>query len=108
MIDILNGQNDIKRKIIRTVGPADKRIKEDTLRILRAIRFATILHFQIDKELEEAIQKNKNQLKELSYQRKKEELTKIFESEHATDGRSFLMKYDLLDILDIPKTLQMR
>lgn len=102
LIDKLNGQADIKQKIIRTVGEADKRINEDALRILRAIRFATILHFQVDKELEQAIMDNKELLKEISYQRKKEELNKIFEIEHSTYGRTLLIKYGLLDVLEIP------
>ena len=58
IIDLFNAKKDINDKVIRTVSDADKKIKEDSLRILRAIRFATILNFRIDKDLEKAIIKN--------------------------------------------------
>ena len=49
-VDILNGIDDINNKIIRTVGSASIKLKEDALRILRAIRFASMLNFNIEEE----------------------------------------------------------
>ena len=48
IVDHLNGIEDLKKRIIRSVGNADKKFSEDALRILRAIRFATILDFKLD------------------------------------------------------------
>src|SRR3989344_5304922 len=58
IIDPFNGQEDIKKKIIRTVGNPGERFNEDALRLLRAVRFATVLGFEIEKETQEAIKKN--------------------------------------------------
>ena len=77
IIDLLGGIEDLNNKIIRCVGNADKKIEEDYLRILRAIRFATTLDFDLDVELIRAIEKNKESLNELSSFRKRKELDKI-------------------------------
>ncbi len=101
IIDILNAKKDINNKIIRCVGNADEKIKEDSLRILRAIRFATVLNFKIDKELEHAIKKNLSSLKSLSFHRKKEELNYIFRSPNYEYGISLIIKYKLDKYLEI-------
>ena len=80
VIDLLNAKEDLDNKIIRTVGNPKQKLKEDVLRILRAIRFATSLNFDISDDVKKAIKKNRALLKKLSYTRKKEELTKIFTS----------------------------
>ena len=101
IIDFLNGRKDLDKKIIRTVGNPDIRLKEDALRILRAIRFSTSLKFNLDKELEDAIYKNKYLLKEISYNRKKEELDKIFTSNNCDNGIKLLLKYNLDEELEL-------
>ncbi len=53
--DFCNGKEDIENKIIRVIGDSNLRIKEDPLRILRAIRFAKVLNFSLDNELKKAI-----------------------------------------------------
>ena len=55
IIDPSNGMDDLKAKLIRFIGDPEKRIKEDPLRIIRAIRFAIDLDFNIDKDLEESM-----------------------------------------------------
>ena len=95
LLDLMNGKKDIDSKIIRTVGSADQKIGEDSLRILRAIRFATILDFDLDNELKEAIKNHKYLLKNLSYYRKKEELDKIFSSTNSNKGIDFIKKLEL-------------
>ncbi len=55
VIDLLNAKEDIKNSIIKCVGNSDKRLKEDALRILRAIRFSCELNFVLDDELKQAI-----------------------------------------------------
>ena len=101
IIDKLNGKKDIDNKILKMVGNADKKIGEDTLRILRAIRFATIYNFAIDKDIEEAIIKYGYMLSNLSFIHKKEELDKIFISPNLEYGLKLIKKYNLDKYLDI-------
>lgn len=70
IIDLLNARCDIENNVIKTVGNANRRLKEDSLRILRAIRFATELDFSIDEELKDAIINNRELVKDLSFYRK--------------------------------------
>ncbi len=95
LLDFLNGKEDINNKIIKTVGNADLKIYEDSLRILRAIRFATILNFKLDDELKDAIIKHRYLLRTLSYYRKKEELDKIFSSTNSKYGIELLLDLGL-------------
>ena len=99
-IDLLNAKEDINNKTIKLIGPK-KKLKEDSLRILRAIRFATTLNFKIDKKLEKAIIKHKESLENLSFDRKKQELEKIFTNENAEYGIELIRKYGLEKYLKI-------
>ena len=73
IIDMLDAKDDIDKKVIKTVGNPRYRIKEDSLRILRAIRFASVLNFDIDDKTMNYIKKYGYLLNGLSYSRKKEE-----------------------------------
>ena len=101
LIDMLDAKKDLDKKIIRTVGDSDKKIEEDALRILRAVRFATTLNFKLDKNLKSSIIKYKDNLKKLSYTRKKEELEKIFSSPNNNYGINLLKELKLEEPLDI-------
>ena len=101
IIDLLNGKKDLNKKIIRTIGDPYFKIKQDSLRILRAIRFASCLNFKIEDNLKKAIKENKDLLKDLSYERKKEELTKIFTSDNKAYGIKLLKELDLLEVLEL-------
>lgn len=91
IVDMLNGQQDLEERVIKTVGDPKVRFKEDVLRILRAIRFATILDFKLDREVIEAIKECSPLLYNLSINRKKEELDKIFSSPNAEAGIELLL-----------------
>ncbi len=109
IIDYLDGRKDLKNKLIKMIQNPNQRIKEDSLRILRAIRFATILKFKIEKELKKAITSNKDLLYNLSYERKKEELTKIFSNENKKYGIKLIKELHLeepLELHDIDKALK--
>lgn len=106
VIDFLGGRDDLERKLIRTIGDAADRFHEDALRILRAIRFATVLDFQLDASVSSAILETRHLLSELSYQRKKEELDKIFASGHADKGIDLLLQYHLDKNLELEKLSQ--
>ncbi len=75
--DFVSGQKDIKNKILRFIGPADKRIQEDHLRILRAIRFKNTLGFKFDPKAKQALQKNANLVISVSGERIRNELNKM-------------------------------
>ncbi|MDD2181242.1 MAG: hypothetical protein PHW32_02610 [Bacilli bacterium] len=102
MIDLLGAREDLDAKQIRMVGKPKHRLKEDILRILRAIRFATTLNFALDKELEKYIAKYGYLLRKLSYERKKEELDKIFSSCNIQYGIDLILKTKLDKYLEIP------
>lgn len=101
IIDLLNAKEDIYNKIIHTVGNSDEKIREDSLRILRAIRFATTLNFKLSEELCNSIKKYAYLVKELSYFRKKQELDKIFASKNIKYG------IELLDSLGLAQYLEL-
>ena len=102
IIDYLKGQDDLNNHIIRTIGDAEVKFSEDSLRILRAIRFATILDFELDEECRKAIIKTKELLSNLSYNRKREELDKIFTSTNYKKGIKLLLELGLDKELEIP------
>lgn len=102
IIDLLNGRIDIENKIIKTVKNPKYEIKEDSLRILRAIRFATILDFTIEEKTKKHIIKYGNLLEKLSGKRKKDELTKIFSSTNKEKGKKLLLELKLEKYLNIP------
>ena len=99
-LDIKGAREDLDNKIIRLIGNK-KRIKEDSLRILRAIRFATTLNFKIEKKLEEAIIKYRPYLETLSSDRKKQELEKILQDKNAEYGIELIKNYELEQYLKI-------
>jgi len=100
-VDLLNAMDDINNKVIRTVGNPRHKLKEDSLRILRAIRFASLLKFRIDDNTEKYIVKYRYLLTKLSNSRKKEELNKIFSSVNKELSRDMLIKYGLDKYLGI-------
>ncbi len=77
LVDMFGGIDDLASKIIRCVGEADKRFNEDGLRIMRALRFSSVLDFDIEKDTSDSIHKNKNLLKNISAERIYTELKKL-------------------------------
>ena len=80
LMDLYGGAEDLKNKIIRCVGDADTRFNEDALRIMRAIRFAARLGFDIEEKTFESIKKNRYLLKNISAERIQAELVKMLET----------------------------
>ena len=77
LVDYVKGEKDLNKKIIRMVGDPEKRLKEDPLRIIRAIRFALQLNFEIDKKLEKTMLKNIELLKLLKKEKIIQDLNKL-------------------------------
>lgn len=76
-VDLFGGQNDLKNKIIRCVGDPDRRFNEDALRILRALRFASALDFEIEENTAQSLLKNCALLGNISEERIAKELLKL-------------------------------
>ena len=76
-VDLFGGQNDLKNKIIRCVGDPDRRFNEDALRILRALRFASALDFEIEEKTAQSLLKNRAPLGNISEERIAKELLKL-------------------------------
>jgi len=91
VIDFVGGRDDLKAKLIRAIGDPAQRFAEDRLRMLRAIRFATVLEFQIESETWNALQQASASITEISAERIRDELVRIFLSPQRLRG------WDLLD-----------
>ena len=96
IIDIYKGQKDIKDKIIRAVGNPNERFGEDALRMLRAVRFATVLDFAIDGETLTTITRNSHLIANIAKERIRDEFIKIIESSKPAVGIALLQKIGLL------------
>lgn len=96
IIDLYHGQEDIKNKLIRTVGDANTRFSEDALRLMRAVRIAGDLSFNIENKTFEAIKKNAPLIHKIAKERVKEELFKILASDNPYDGVIHLKESGLM------------
>ncbi len=99
VIDYVNGDKDIKKKIVRFIGDPDKRIKEDHLRILRAIRFKNVLGFKYHPKTWQAVKNNAKLIKTVSKERIKQELDKILVSPNRAEAILDLQKSGILEYI---------
>ncbi|MDO4380152.1 MAG: HD domain-containing protein, partial [Clostridia bacterium] len=83
LVDPFGGREDIEKKLVRSVGDAETRFREDALRILRALRFSAVLGFEIEKKTAAAVRKCKDLLKNLSPERVSSELSRLLCSDGA-------------------------
>ena len=96
IVDPYDGQKDIKRATIRTVGEPAKRFEEDALRLMRAARLAVELSFTIGLETERAIRRHAGLLEMIAKERIRDELIKIVLHENAGHGIRLLQELHLL------------
>lgn len=96
IIDLYKGQEDIEDKVVRAVGNPNDRFQEDALRMLRAIRFSTELNFAISYDTMQAIVDNSSLIKNISFERIRDEFTKIIMSDNPVAGIGLLQKLGLL------------
>ncbi len=85
LVDMFGGQGDLRNRIIRCVGEPDKRFDEDALRILRAMRFSSVLDFEIEDETAAAVMRNRRLLEKISAERIMQELQKLLCGDRAVD-----------------------
>ncbi|OGH21920.1 MAG: hypothetical protein A3F31_03960 [Candidatus Levybacteria bacterium RIFCSPHIGHO2_12_FULL_38_12] len=105
LIDPFNGQKDLESKIIRAVGDPKQRFKEDSLRLMRAIRFAAVLDFNIERETWQEIMNDASLITHISFERIRDELLKILASEKPYEGIILLQNAKLLEHI-IPELLE--
>jgi len=91
LIDFVGGCADIDAKLVRAIGDPARRFAEDRLRMLRAVRFATVLDYQIDKNTWDALVANASSINQISAERIRDELMRIFQSPNRVRG------WDLVD-----------
>ena len=99
VIDYVGGVEDIENRRLRLIGDQETRYREDPVRMLRAIRFASKLGFSIDESCKQAIHKLGPLLKDIPSARLFEEVLKLFHSGHAVDSFHALQEYNLLQYL---------
>jgi len=86
VIDLVDGRKDIQKKVIRTIGDPAKRFQEDHLRMMRAIRFAVQLGFEIEEKTFEAIKVLAKNIEKVSHERIRDELNKTLTSADPARG----------------------
>lgn len=107
LVDPFSGVSDLKNKCLRFTGDPDERIKEDPLRLLRAVRFSCELAFALDEKALHAVKKHSKELSRISYERIAREMDKILMSEKPSAGIRLLYETNLhkhflpLDALDV-------
>ncbi|ACD22210.1 CCA tRNA nucleotidyltransferase [Clostridium botulinum] len=97
LIDYFEGVSDLKKKVIKTVGNSEKRFSEDALRMLRAIRFSSQLNFSISNETLNSIKNLRENIKNISKERIREEFNKILMSN--TKGIDILRETGLMEYI---------
>lgn len=104
IIDCFGGTEDIKNGVIRAIGEPKKRFLEDALRILRAIRFSSVLGFEIEEETKKAMLECKHLLKNISAERIATEINKFVLGKNVK--KAILENYEILGCV-CPELLKM-
>lgn len=99
LIDLFDGKNDLKNKIVRAVRNPTERFNEDGLRVMRAIRFATKLEFEIEAETFAALRDRNSMLKHVAYERIREEFNGILLSDNPFRGMEIMRVTGVLDLI---------
>lgn len=105
IVDPFNGQKDLQNHILRAVGDPRKRFKEDALRLMRAVRFATQLSFTIEMTTWQAMMDDSVLLENISRERIRDELLKILASNFPYEGVMLLKNARLLEHI-LPELLE--
>ena len=107
LVDFFKGQEDLKNKILRTVGNPHERFQEDGLRILRAVRIGNYVGFEIDSATEKALAEESNLLSNIAKERIRDEFVKIIMSSEPMQGIKSCLKFGLLKYIipELEKTI---
>jgi tRNA nucleotidyltransferase (CCA-adding enzyme) len=96
LIDPFGGEKDLKLRVIRCVGDAEERFDEDALRMLRCVRFASVLDFSIAKNTWRGLMRQRDKLAHIAVERVRAELDRIIEGPHPRRGLAMLARCELL------------
>ena len=107
VIDYVEGESDIKRRVVRAIGESEKRFEEDKLRLLRAVRFAANLDYSIELQTWEAIRHLTRKIHEVSPERIRDELIKTLTRPGAGRGLQLLLESGLLQEI-LPEVASMK
>ncbi len=99
IVDPFDGKGDLKKGIVRAVGDPNERFNEDALRLMRAVRFAAELNFEIEPKTAEAVRRHAHLLEFIAKERIRVELEKILMSARAMQGIQMLEDYGLLKFI---------
>ena len=105
--DYVGGREDLQRGIVRAIGDPERRFREDHLRMLRAVRFAARLRFNIHPETESAIQRLSASIHDVSAERVRDELVRILTEGNARTGFELLDRTGLLQHV-LPEVARMK
>lgn len=95
IVDLFNGVDDLRKRIIRAVGDPEKRFHEDALRMMRAIRFMSQLQFKLEEKTEQAIHDHHQLLQKISVERIREEFVKMGLGPHSRQAFKVFLDTDL-------------
>lgn len=99
IVDYVNGQQDLRNRIVRAIGDADQRIGEDKLRMLRAVRFAASFGFQLDKATTRAISTRAEDIRLVSAERIGDELRRMLDRSCRLRSLQLLIDTQLITVL---------
>jgi len=99
IVDLFEGQEDIKKKRLKTVGNANERFTEDALRMMRAVRLAAQLNFAIESVTMNSITQNHKQLSLISIERIADEFIKIINTDTPMQGIVFLERLEMIEYI---------
>ena len=107
ILDYVAGKIDLEKGVLRAIGDARQRFREDHLRLMRAVRFATVLGFEIETETWQAIRELSQEIKGVSAERIREELVKIFLHANRVRGFDLLVDSGLMEAV-LPEILVLK
>lgn len=107
VLDFVQGRADLKRRLIRAIGDPARRFEEDRLRVLRAVRFAAVLDFEMDPRTLAAVRRFAPRIREVSAERIRDELIKLFTGPHPARGLRLLDEAGLLEVV-LPEVEKMK
>ena len=107
IIDYVGGRDDLQARLIRAIGDPDIRFQEDPIRILRGMRLAATLGFQVEESTWTAMKRQGHHIVECSVSRIREEIMKMLRRQASHDGFHFLIRAGILEVL-FPKLEEFR
>ena len=99
IIDLAGGRKDLDRRLIRTVGDPQERFGEDRLRLMRAVRFAAELDFEIEAKTLQSIKTNSKNISDVSWERIRDEVLKMLTRPAASRAIRLMLETGLLQII---------